>query len=361
MRHLDAEDGLRAGVRCRAAHATQAASPVETSTRRALQPIGRQRAPSVRIAACAGLARSSIRIAGTAMKVSAIVPPTQTVAARTWATTRDDLEPVRHGPSLCTTMQGWSARTGTASTARGACCSGPSRTAFSSPRSETSIRAVRSTSPAAPAGTPSGLLSAAGGSRASTSPASRSSRRAGSQRSAGWRSSGSRPTCSGWRPFDAAFDLIVVLYLQLPAEQLAAVLRRAAGAARAGRDAARRRPPPRQPRPRLGRPEGPGRSVHAGAGGGIARRPADREGRRGAAPRRGRAGRDRRARAGAPLGRTGLAATGGAAGQAAEQLDERLELLARRTGPRTARVPGRRATGRPPRGARGPRRSAPRR
>ena len=33
----------------------------------------------------------------------------------------------------------------------------------------------------------------------------------------------------GWRPFDAAFDLIIVLYLQLPAEQLAAVLRRASG------------------------------------------------------------------------------------------------------------------------------------
>jgi SAM-dependent methyltransferase len=33
----------------------------------------------------------------------------------------------------------------------------------------------------------------------------------------------------GWRPFDAAFDLIAVLYLQLPADQLAAVLRRAAG------------------------------------------------------------------------------------------------------------------------------------
>jgi SAM-dependent methyltransferase len=32
----------------------------------------------------------------------------------------------------------------------------------------------------------------------------------------------------GWRPCDAAFDLIVVLYLQLPAQQLAAVLRRAA-------------------------------------------------------------------------------------------------------------------------------------
>ncbi len=40
----------------------------------------------------------------------------------------------------------------------------------------------------------------------------------------------------GWRPFDAAFDLIVVLYLQLPAAQLAAVLRRAAGGShRAGR------------------------------------------------------------------------------------------------------------------------------
>lgn len=33
----------------------------------------------------------------------------------------------------------------------------------------------------------------------------------------------------GWRPFDAAFDLVAVLYLQLPAEQLSAVLRRAAG------------------------------------------------------------------------------------------------------------------------------------
>ena len=33
----------------------------------------------------------------------------------------------------------------------------------------------------------------------------------------------------GWRPFDAAFDLIIVLYLQLPAEQFAAVLRRAIG------------------------------------------------------------------------------------------------------------------------------------
>ena len=40
----------------------------------------------------------------------------------------------------------------------------------------------------------------------------------------------------GWRPFDAAFDLIIVLYLQLPAEQLAGVLRRASGGShRAGR------------------------------------------------------------------------------------------------------------------------------
>jgi SAM-dependent methyltransferase len=33
----------------------------------------------------------------------------------------------------------------------------------------------------------------------------------------------------GWRPFDDAFDLIAVLYLQLPGDQLAAVLQRAAG------------------------------------------------------------------------------------------------------------------------------------
>jgi SAM-dependent methyltransferase len=32
----------------------------------------------------------------------------------------------------------------------------------------------------------------------------------------------------GWRPFDEAFDLVVVLYLQLPADQLEQVLRRAA-------------------------------------------------------------------------------------------------------------------------------------
>ena len=56
--------------------------PVATSTMSALQPIGRQRRPSVRIATWRG-SPASIRIAGTAMKVSAIVPPTQTVAART--------------------------------------------------------------------------------------------------------------------------------------------------------------------------------------------------------------------------------------------------------------------------------------
>jgi cyclopropane fatty-acyl-phospholipid synthase-like methyltransferase len=32
----------------------------------------------------------------------------------------------------------------------------------------------------------------------------------------------------GWRPFEQAFDLVVVLYLQLPGEQLAQVMHRAA-------------------------------------------------------------------------------------------------------------------------------------
>jgi SAM-dependent methyltransferase len=38
----------------------------------------------------------------------------------------------------------------------------------------------------------------------------------------------------GWRPFDEAFDLVVVLYLQLPADQLEQVLRRAAAGLASG-------------------------------------------------------------------------------------------------------------------------------
>ena len=56
----------------------------------------------------------SLRIAGTAMNVSAIVPPTQTVAASDVDDDEDDFEPVRHR----ITIEAWSARTGTASTAR---------------------------------------------------------------------------------------------------------------------------------------------------------------------------------------------------------------------------------------------------
>ena len=49
----------------------------------ALQPSGRQRRPSARIAV-ARASPSSLRIAGTPTKTSAIVPPTQTVAERRW-------------------------------------------------------------------------------------------------------------------------------------------------------------------------------------------------------------------------------------------------------------------------------------
>jgi SAM-dependent methyltransferase len=38
----------------------------------------------------------------------------------------------------------------------------------------------------------------------------------------------------GWRPFDEAFDLVAVLYLQLPAEQLAQAMRLAAGGLASG-------------------------------------------------------------------------------------------------------------------------------
>ena len=53
--------------------------PETIATPIALQPSGRQRRPSARIAV-ARASPSSLRIAGTPTKTSTIVPPTQTVA-----------------------------------------------------------------------------------------------------------------------------------------------------------------------------------------------------------------------------------------------------------------------------------------
>src|SRR6185436_16227319 len=58
-------------------------SPDRIATAMALQPMGRQRRPSARIAVARD-SPSSRRIAGTPTKTSATVPPTQTQAERTW-------------------------------------------------------------------------------------------------------------------------------------------------------------------------------------------------------------------------------------------------------------------------------------
>ena len=83
---LDAEDDRRAGSAV-GEDVRGERDPVATSTSSAVQPIGRQRLPSPRIAVARGSPVSCL-IAGTAMKVSATVPPTQTIAPSTCRTTR---------------------------------------------------------------------------------------------------------------------------------------------------------------------------------------------------------------------------------------------------------------------------------
>ena len=159
----------------------------------------------------------------------------------------------------------WRARTGTASTARAGCCSASEPNRFlvaevgrpaAGPRARPRLRRR--------AGTRSGSPSRAGRSTGADfadvalDAGARARRRA-------WRRGrvARRPTCgNGSRP-PRAFDLVVVLYLQLPAEELGPILGRAAAAVAPGGTLLVVGHHSRQPRARLRRPEGPARPLHA--------------------------------------------------------------------------------------------------
>ena len=296
QRHLHGEDGLgaRAAVGQEMRRQRRAGA---TMTSSAPQPIGRQRSPSPRNAAARG-SPVSVRMAGTAMNVSAIVPPTQTVAPSTCRTTSVISSQCGTAPSLHENRRGGARGLEPQARRGGPAVRGRSRTAFSSPRS-LGLAPGRALDLACGSGRNAVWLAEQGWTVTGvdfSDVALEQARGLAAERGVEveWLDADLRE----WVPDPGAFDLVVVLYLQLPAEELDPICRPGGRRGRSRRDAARRRPPLGQPRARLGRPAGSACALHRrGRRRGLDGLEIEKAEAR-AAPGRGRARRDRRARAG---------------------------------------------------------------
>ena len=204
-------------------------------------------------------------------------------------------------------------RTGIGSTPRQEQLWARRRTGPSPPRRRTSRRGARSTSRAARAGTRCGSRSAAGTSSAVDFSEVAIATRARARRARRRRRRLSRAsTSSTSSPTPGAFDLVLVLFLQLPADERRLVLEPRRASARARRDVPAGRPRSHEPDRRRRRPERPRPSLHARRHRRRAPRARDREGgARAARRRRRRPACDRRARPSAPtLAEVALASNG---------------------------------------------------
>ena len=184
---------------------------------------------------------------GTAMNVSAIVPPTQTVAPSTCRTTR--VISSQCGTALaCTRMEGWSARTGTASTARQGLLFGVEPNRFLVAEVD-GLAPGRALDLACGAGRNAVWLAERGWTVTGVDFSDVAlERRGGSRPSAASRSSGFEADLREWLPEPARVRPRRGLYLQLPVEERRVVLRPGCSRGRSRRHAARRRPRPREPR-----------------------------------------------------------------------------------------------------------------
>ena len=286
QRHLHGEDDLRRPRRCRAGRCDASGAPVsDHGDKRA--PADRPPALAERRASPSLAARpSAVRIAGTAMNVSATVPPTQTVAPSTCRTTRvistqcGTWHENRRGGARRLEPQ---ARRGRAAV-RGRAEPLPrrrGRRARAGPRARPRLRRR--------AGTRSGSPSRAGRSRASTSRTSRSRTRASLAAERGVEVEWLVADLAGMgtarprvRPRRGA--LSPAAGARSSARSCGAPLRRCAGGGTilvVGHHSD-------EPRARLGWAEGPARPLHAG--GGCRRRSTASRSRR---PRRASPGRGR--------------------------------------------------------------------